>query len=52
MMGRLRVGLGLAGLAVAAVAVATDNPRITWAGVALLTGSLIVRLLQRRDRDL
>ena len=52
MMARLRVGLGLAGLAVAAVAVATDNPRITWAGVALLTGSLIVRLLQRRDRDL
>jgi hypothetical protein len=51
-MTRLRLGLGLAGLVVAAVAVATDSPRITWAGVALLTGSLIVRLLQRRDRDL
>jgi len=50
-MSRLRIGLGLAGLAVAVVAVATDSPRITWAGIALLTGSLIVRLLQRRDGD-
>ena len=52
MMTRLRVGLGLAGLAVAVLAVATDNPRITWAGIALLIGSLIVRLLQHRGGDL
>jgi hypothetical protein len=49
---RLRIGLGLAGLLVAVVAVAADNPRITWAGIALLTASLIVRLLQRRGPDL
>jgi hypothetical protein len=45
---RLRIGLGLAGLLVAVVAVATDNPRVTWGGIALLTASLIVRLLQHR----
>jgi hypothetical protein len=51
-MTRLRIGLGLAGLLVAVLAVVTENPRLTWGGIALLTGSLIVRLLQRRGSDL
>jgi hypothetical protein len=50
-MTRLRIGLGLAGLVVAVAAVALDNPRVTWAGIALLTASLIVRVLQRRGPD-
>ena len=47
-MTRLRVGLALAGFTAALVAVVLDHPRLGWAAIALLTGSLIVRLLQRR----
>ena len=46
-MTRLRIGLALAGFAAALVAVVVDQPRIGWGAIALLTGSLIVRLLQR-----
>jgi hypothetical protein len=49
-MTRLRIGLALAGFAAALVAVVFDQPRIGWAAIALLTGSLIVRLLQRGRR--
>jgi hypothetical protein len=45
---RLRIGLALAGFAAAVLAVTTDQPRIVWGAIALLSGSLIVRLLQRR----
>jgi hypothetical protein len=48
---RLRIGLALAGFVVALLAVVTDRPRVGWGAVALLTASLIVRLLQRR-RDM
>lgn len=48
-MSRLRLGLALAGFVAALVAVVIDQPRIGWAAIALLTGSLIVRLLQRRN---
>lgn len=47
-MTRLRIGLALAGFVAALLAVVAEQPRITWAAIALLTGSLIVRLLQRR----
>ena len=47
-MTRLRIGLALAGFTAALVAVVVDQPRIGWGAIALLTGSLIVRLLQRR----
>jgi hypothetical protein len=45
---RLRIGLALVGFATALVAVVIARPRIGWVAIALLTGSLIVRLLQRR----
>ena len=44
----LRVGLAIAGFAAAVLAVLLDQPRVVWGAIALLTGSLIVRLLQRR----
>lgn len=44
----LRIGLALAGFAAAVIAVVLDQARIGWGAIALLTGSLIVRLLQRR----
>jgi hypothetical protein len=47
-MTRLRLGLGLAGLLLAALAVALDSPRAAWGAIALLAASLIVRLLARR----
>ena len=45
----LRVGLSLAGFVAALLAVALEDRRLTWAAIALLAGSLIVRLLQGRD---
>jgi uncharacterized membrane protein len=47
-MNRIRTGLGLAGMAVALLAVALNQGRLAWAAIALLAGALIVRLLQRR----
>lgn len=47
-MTRLRLGLALAGMLVAAGAVALDSRRAAWGAIALLAASLIVRLLQRR----
>jgi len=44
----LRLGLALAGFAVAVLAIALENHRLGWAAIALLIGSLIVRLLHRR----
>ena len=44
----LRVGLSLAGFAAALLAVALEDRGLAWAAIALLTGSLIVRLIQRR----
>ncbi len=44
----LRIGLAIAGFVTAVVAVMLDQPRVVWGAIALLTGSLIVRLLQRR----
>ena len=48
----VRVGLSLAGFALALLAVALENRQLGWAAIALLIGSLIVRLLQRgRDHS-
>jgi hypothetical protein len=46
-MNRLRLGLALAGMAVAVVAVALDQGRLGWAAIALLAGALVVRRLHR-----
>jgi hypothetical protein len=43
----IRVGLALAGFAVAVLAIALEDRRIGWGAIALLIGSLIVRLVQR-----
>ena len=48
----LRVGLALAGFAVAVLAIALENHRLGWAAIALLVGSLMVRILQRRHRSM
>jgi hypothetical protein len=48
----LRIGLALAGFAVAVLAVALEDHRLGWAAIALLLASLIVRLLQRRRRNM
>jgi hypothetical protein len=45
----LRIGLALAGFAVALLAIALEDHRVGWGAIALLLGSLILRLLQRRD---
>jgi hypothetical protein len=47
-----RIGLALAGFAVAVLSVALENHRLGWAAIALLLGSLIVRVLQRRNRPM
>ncbi|HUF34934.1 MAG TPA: hypothetical protein VMN37_03240 [Gemmatimonadales bacterium] len=47
-MTTVRVGLGLAGIIVAGIAVALGNTRIGWGAIALLAASMIVRLLGRR----
>jgi hypothetical protein len=43
-MNRVRVGLALAGMTVALLAVALNDGRLGWAAIALLAGALIVRL--------
>jgi uncharacterized membrane protein len=47
-MNRVRLGLALAGMAAALLAVAFNEGRLAWAAIALLAGALTVRLLQRR----
>jgi hypothetical protein len=44
----IRLGLALLGFMLALLAIAFDDHRLGWAGIALLAGSLIARLLQRR----
>jgi hypothetical protein len=43
-----RIGLALAGFVVAVLAIALEDHRVGWAAIALLIGSLIARLVQRR----
>lgn len=44
----LRLGLALGGFVVAVLAIALEDHRVGWAAIALLLGSLIVRLIHRR----
>jgi hypothetical protein len=48
---RLRLGLAVAGLLLAALSVAREDHQLGWAAIALLAGSLIIRLLMRKQRD-
>ena len=50
-MTHLRVGLALGGFAVALLAVAFEDERLGWGAIALLTGSLLVRGIERRRRS-
>jgi hypothetical protein len=43
----VRLALSLAGFVVAVLAVALEDRQLGWGAIALLIGSLIVRLLQR-----
>jgi hypothetical protein len=47
-MNRVRLGLALAGIALAVLAVALNQGRLVWVAIVLLAGALIVRLVQRR----
>jgi hypothetical protein len=48
---RLRLGLAVAGLLLAALSVARENHELGWVAIALLAGSLIVRLLMRKRNN-
>jgi len=45
----LRIGLALAGFAAAVLAIALEDERVGWLAIALLAGSLVVRLARRRN---
>jgi hypothetical protein len=47
-MSQLRIVLVLAGLAAAVLSVALDDKRLAWVAIALLTVSLILRLILRK----
>jgi hypothetical protein len=47
----LRLGLALGGFAVALLAVAFEDERLGWGAIALLVGSLLVRVIERRRRS-
>jgi hypothetical protein len=46
---RLRIGLALAGFLLALLGLVRDDSRLAWAAIAVLTGSLILRLLIRKQ---
>ena len=52
-MRHARLGLAVAGFLMALLSVALDNRQIGWAAIALLIGSLILRILsgKREDRN-
>ncbi len=51
-MNYLRLGLAAAGFALALLSVAVDDMRLAWGAIALLLGSLLVRLIlgKRQNR--
>ncbi len=44
-MNYVRLGLAAIGFVLALLGVATDNVRLVWAAIAVLLGSLLVRLI-------
>ena len=47
----VRLSLAVAGFLAALLSIASDNRQVGWGAIALLTGSLILRLLSREPRD-
>jgi hypothetical protein len=45
----LRIGLALAGFVAAVLAIALEDQRVGWLAIALLAGSVVVRLVHRRN---
>jgi uncharacterized membrane protein YfcA len=50
-MSQLRIASALAGFVAALLSVALDDRRLAWAAIALLTVSLISRLILRKRED-
>jgi hypothetical protein len=50
-MSRLRIAAALAGFVAALLSVALDDTRLAWMAIALLTVSLILRLILRKRED-
>ena len=46
-MNRLRLGLAVCGFVLALLSVALDDVRLAWAAIAVLLGSLLLRLILR-----
>ncbi len=46
-----RLGLAVAGFVAALLSIALDNRQVGWGAIALLTGSLILRVLSRKPQD-
>jgi hypothetical protein len=47
----LRLGLALCGFVLALLGVAVDDVRLVWAAIAVLLGSLLVRLVLRKGEN-
>lgn len=47
-MSHLRLGLALCGFVLALLGMALGDPRLVWAAIVVLLGSLIVRLVLRK----
>jgi hypothetical protein len=45
---RLRIGLALCGFVLALLGVALDDSRLAWGAIAMLTASLLLRLVMRK----
>jgi hypothetical protein len=48
---RLRLGLALSGFVLAILGVALGDLRLAWAAIAVLLGSLLLRLILRKRGD-
>jgi membrane protein implicated in regulation of membrane protease activity len=50
LLGPLRLGLALAGFALAVLSVALDSHTLGWVAIAVLSISLLLRLVSQRQR--
>jgi hypothetical protein len=45
----IKLGLSVAGLTLAIVAIAVDDPRLTWGAIVLLTVAVVLRFIGKRS---